>query len=169
MCCCVDFYDTRNQLLFIHFWCSISLNPTPLVCYDQMICGGCKRTKLEKLYQNKSFECCCSPAPVIIYYYWGEHDRERQRQSYHIFLAFCEKKLLCRIFHVNVPLIEIYDISTHVLYIFIIFYDDDIFFITHTHSDIIFHFSPCAHRQSAVAADEKICLDHVKCLMYHNK
>jgi hypothetical protein len=90
----------------------------------------CKRTKLEKLYRNKSFECCCFAglAPVIIYYYWRE-------KSYHIFLPLCailRRKFCCRIFHVNVPLIEIYDILTLVLYIFIIFYDDDIFFITYT-------------------------------------
>lgn len=125
--CVWIFMIPRNQLLFIHFWCSISLNPTP---ENSIRWFGveCKRTKLEKLYRNKSFECCCLPftLPVIIYYYWGE-------KSYHIFHPRCAKiKFCCRIFHVSVPLIEIYDILTLVLYIFIIFYDDDIFFITYT-------------------------------------
>lgn len=133
--CVWIFMIPKNQLLFIHFWCSISLNPTPENSIRWFVVE-CKRTKLEKLYRNKSFECCCLPftLPVIIYYYWGE-------KSYHIFHPRCAKVMFCRIFHVSVPLIEIYDILTRSIYFYYILWWWYIFY--YIHSDIIFHFLLC--------------------------
>lgn len=146
------------MILGINYYLSISDAPHHLIPpQSQMICCAGRKnrrraTKLEKLFPNKSFDllCCCSLSLVIIYFYIWTWE-----QSYHILLR---KKLPpCRIFHVNVPLIEIYDISTLVLYIFIIFYDDDIFFITHAHLILSFIFrsyiAASPYTKVAVVAD----------------
>lgn len=46
----MEFYDTtRNQLLFIHFWCSTSLNPTTIT--DDLLCW-CIREREGQNWKN---------------------------------------------------------------------------------------------------------------------
>lgn len=103
-----------------------------------MLCEEERGVKLEKLFPNKSFDRLdSSVAGHHLFLYL----KQRAILSYFVARQKEQKKLpACRIFHVNVPLIEIYDISTLVLYIFIIFYYDDIFFITHAHLILSFIF-----------------------------